>query len=968
MVMTTRQESHFVPQRAVFRSIRLVNFVIHKDTTIQLDKSSVVLITGSNGSGKTLILDALLFAIGVESKRAQRQRNSAFIGRFNKHAEVILKLNNFLLANRRVLQRPDPALTTLLDRDIVTIRLRIHQNNRVYYWLNDQRSMNGHRITRKDIRKLFQAAGFFGDSPLVVTEAETLDHFASQSSRRKFETLLNETGLRNWMEKLEDARLLVLQAKANVKPLEYRIRHEEQRLEVLKTAYEAYQQRLQLEQRQKELDIEAAWAEVAYREELAKQLRSQISSLDSQRISKEEKIKNLETRKSQLTVKFESNEVQRKKLLSSMESLRDQQMQAQGHRRGLDNELNMLTRQIERYTQSKRRKPAKSKVEDIRKELHGYEEKRNQFDDQLARVRQDIALTEEGFFTQPQRYPHFEEAILRACQQYRTELDKRALSDSVIGPLFTLIQMKPEYNQQETAVKLALGRYTYAFIALNREVFAEAKDLFDQLWPFEKPDLVVARTNPTTTIMQNRLAVSSPVLGWAADLIEGDLFALSFLSRVVNTAIAEENADPNELVDAAQQLNGNIITSEGTSHYLRIGAFARPPRPVSVSLGITLSELGLQEQITDDRRKLRNLREKEARLLRDRMHVNSEIGQLRSQLQDLQQEHTTLISDEDRISVVTELEHRARELQQQIIELDAQCDSLSQEHLDCTTDLSPLISVQQKISKQLQNLEQHQSKKKVEMDRISNELKQREEEYKHLLIQIEDFQKTAIAFAERPESVRDTSKVREEQIQVTAMINTISATARDYQAFEEQKKVVTQLREYIKQRQLHLENLMTDVDRRLAEWRQQLEETIETLNHRMNQLLSHFLKQVKLIIRYPDEPSRAELHLQLAINRKGAWRTYQEMSGGERVLATQTFILALHTIAKSPLHVIDEFTQRLDEASRAAVLSVVQRALDLTETESLLLPQFLLMAPSTVGLQIPKNIHHVVLIKGQVKN
>ncbi len=387
-----------------------------------------------------------------------------------------------------------------------------------------------------------------------------------------------------------------------------------------------------------------------------------------------------------------------------------------------------------------------------------------------------------------------------------------------------------------------------------------------------------------------------------------------------------------------------------------------------MSLGITLSELGLQEQITDDRRKLRNLREKEARLLRDRMHVNSEIGQLRSQLQDLQQEHTTLISDEDRISVVTELEHRARELQQQIIELDAQCDSLSQEHLDCTTDLSPLISVQQKISKQLQNLEQHQSKKKVEMDRISNELKQREEEYKHLLIQIEDFQKTAIAFAERPESVRDTSKVREEQIQVTAMINTISATARDYQAFEEQKKVVTQLREYIKQRQLHLENLMTDVDRRLAEWRQQLEETIETLNHRMNQLLSHFLKQVKLIIRYPDEPSRAELHLQLAINRKGAWRTYQEMSGGERVLATQTFILALHTIAKSPLHVIDEFTQRLDEASRAAVLSVVQRALDLTETESLLLPQFLLMAPSTVGLQIPKNIHHVVLIKGQVKN
>jgi hypothetical protein len=92
------------------------------------------------------------------------------------------------------------------------------------------------------------------------------------------------------------------------------------------------------------------------------------------------------------------------------------------------------------------------------------------------------------------------------------------------------------------------------------------------------------------------------------------------------------------------------------------------------------------------------------------------------------------------------------------------------------------------------------------------------------------------------------------------------------------------------------------------------------------------------------------------------------MSGGERVLATQTFILALHTLAKSPLHVIDEFTQRLDEASRAAILSVVQRALDLTQQETLIHPQFLLMAPSTVGLQIPETMHHVVLLKGQVKS
>ncbi|MFX1403716.1 MAG: AAA family ATPase [Promethearchaeota archaeon] len=949
----------------VFRSIRLVNFVIHRDTKIQLDESPVILITGSNGSGKTLILDALLLAIGVESRRAQRQRNSAFIGRFNKYAEVILELNNYQLNGRRVLRSPDPAMSTLLDTDVVSIRLRVDETNRISYWLNGKRSLNGQQIARKDIRKLFQAAGLFGDSPLAVTEAETLDHFASQSPRRKFETLLNETGLRNWMEKLEEARLLVLQAKANVKPLEYRIRHEEQRLQVLKAAYEAFQQKQQLQQRQKDLDVEAAWAEVTYREELASQLQSQLTSLETQLTDQNEKMAKLDERKANLKENFEAIEAKREKLLTTMDSIRDERMQAQGHRQGLENELKGMLARTERY--NKRRKPAKSKIDDIQRELATIIQDRDGIDDQLVQVRQDIAITEEHLFTQPQRYPHFEETILRACLRYRSELDKLALSDAVIGPLFTLIRMKPEYAQYETAVKLALGRYTYAFIALNREVFVEAKNLYDHLWPNEKPDLVVARTNPTTAIARDRPTVSSPVIGWAADLIEGDIYAISFLSRVVNTAIAEEGADPNTLVDASQQLNGNIITSEGTSHYLRIGAFARPPRPVTVSLNVSLKDLGLAQDGADTRIQLRELREQEARLMRDRMHINSEISQLRATLQDLQQVHSSHLSDEERTALVTGSEHRVAELQQQILELETECDRLSQDYQECSSDLSPLNSRQQKLSEQLQNLDLRRSRRQVEINHLVAELKQREDEYEHLIKQTKNFRKAATALGERPQTVRNPTAVRDEQIQLQAMIDTITATVEDRQAFEDQEKVVSQLQDYLKQRQLHLENLMTDVDRRLLEWRRQLQETVETLNHRMNQLLSHFLKQVKLLIRFPDEPSRAELHLQLAINRKGDWRTYQEMSGGERVLATQTFILALHTLAKSPLHVIDEFTQRLDEASRAAILSVVQRALDLTQEDSLIHPQFLLMAPSTVGLEIPETMHHVVLIKGQVK-
>ncbi len=966
--MMARQKLSPLDQQLLFRRIHLVNFVIHRNTSIQLDSSPVVLISGSNGSGKTLILDALLFAMGVESRRAQRQRNAGFIGRFNKYAEVRLELSNFRLNGRRVLRSPESELDKLLNNDLITIRLRIHSNNRIIYWLNEQRSINGRQLTRKDIRKLFQVAGLFGDSPLAVTEAETLDHFASQSPHRKFETLLNETGLRNWMEKLEEARLLVLQARANVKPLQYRIRHEEQRLHLLKAAFEAFQQKQQLQERLNTLDIEAAWAEVAYREELAEQLQEQIAQLDTQLSKENAAFENLNKRYAELDLKNKSLKSKIEKLQMTMESVRDQEMQARGHRRGLENELIALNAQIERYGQSKRQKPSKISEQNLQVELNDLREERDRLDNQLDNIRQQIASTEEELFTEPQRYSYYEEAILKACQRFRAELDTIALSDSVIGPLFTLIRMKPNYHQIEDSVKMALGRYNYAFIALNRNAFAEAKALFDHLWPTDKPDIVVARTNPTTELMHDRPSVVPPVFGWAVDLIDGDVYAVSFLSRVVNTAIAEESAEPNELVDAAQQLHGNIITSDGMSFYLRIGAFTRPPRSVAVNLGSSLRELALIQDTADIRRQLRELREQEAKLMQHRLRLNSESQQLRSRLQDLHHESTQDSSVEEKTSIVADLENRVTELQQQIIELDTQSDALSQEYQEYNSKLSPLNTRLQKIDGQLQNVQNRRSRHIAAIEQISSEYHQREDEYEHLILQIKEFRKSAQILANRPQEIRMPQVIRDEQLQIQAMINTITATADDSQAFQEQEKVVQHLKEYLEQRQLHLENLMTDVERRLMEWRRQLEETIEILNHRMNQLLSHFLKQVKLIVRYPDEPSRAELHLQLAINRKGEWRTYQEMSGGERVLSTQTFILALHTLAKSPLHVVDEFTQRLDEASRAAVLSVVQRALDLSQEGAIIPPQFLLMAPTTVGLEIPKSIHHVVLIKGEVKN
>jgi chromosome segregation ATPase len=954
----------------LFRSIRLANFVIHRDTTILLDRAPVLLVTGSNGSGKTLLLDALLLAIGVDSKRAQRQRNAAFIGRFAKYADITLELNNFRVSERRVLRTPDAALSRLLDRDIVTIGLRIHPDNTITYSINERGSLSKDRISRQDIRGLFQATGLFDDTPVAVTEAETLDQFASQTPRRKFETLLSETGLKDWMEKLEEARLLVTQAQANVTPLQHRIRTEEQRLQVLKTAYEAYEQKQRLEQRLQSLGVEAAWAEVVYREELAAQLETTTGEISHRLELEREKLTKLDAHRGELDARRKRALAKRDALRERIGTLRDQQMQARGQRAVLERELNVATTQIIQHEQS-RSKPGKAstaKEETLRGELAKLTAERDKLEDQLNALGRRIAAAEEELAAEPARLPRREEEVLRACQQFRQQLDAARLSRPVLGPVFSLIRMKRGYEQHETAVKQALGRYTYAFLALDRDGFRQAKTLFDRLWPHDKPNLLVARVDAETPGFRQRPPVKAPVYGWAAELIQGDPYALAFLSRVVNTAIAEAAADPNRLADAAQQLGGNIITSDGSSYYLRVGAFTRPPPQVTVPLGLPLAEVGLTHDTLDLRHELHELRLEESNTMKNRVHLDAEIGTLRSRLQDFAQHRSTALSEADRNAVVANLTARVDELQRQIAELDHQLAASSQESQQCTLDLTPVSSRLQTLEERLHRLDSHYSRRQVDIERLTQELQEREAELEHLLDQLKVQRQNAQQSGPRPEKVRSPNEVRDEQLQVTAMIQTIPATAADRQAYEEQAKHVGQLHDYLEQRRHHLDNLMTDVQRRLVEWRRHLDETIETLNRRMNQLLSHFLKQVRLTVRYPDEPSRAELSVQMAIDRQGAWRTYENMSGGERVLGTQTFILALHTLTKSPFHLIDEFTQRLDEASRAAVLSVVQRAVDITRENLPVEPQFLLMAPSTVGLRIPPTMGHVVLVKGEVEH
>ncbi|GAI77570.1 unnamed protein product, partial [marine sediment metagenome] len=55
---------------------------------------------------------------------------------------------------------------------------------------------------------------------------------------------------------------------------------------------------------------------------------------------------------------------------------------------------------------------------------------------------------------------------------------------------------------------------------------------------------------------------------------------------------------------------------------------------------------------------------------------------------------------------------------------------------------------------------------------------------------------------------------------------------------------------------------------------------------------------------------------------KGDDRKYRQLSGGEKTLIAQAIILALHMINHSPIHAIDEFTQKLDKKNKSLAFSM----------------------------------------------
>ncbi|MHA1220765.1 MAG: hypothetical protein ACTSQB_03435, partial [Candidatus Heimdallarchaeota archaeon] len=223
----------------------------------------------------------------------------------------------------------------------------------------------------------------------------------------------------------------------------------------------------------------------------------------------------------------------------------------------------------------------------------------------------------------------------------------------------------------------------------------------------------------------------------------------------------------------------------------------------------------------------------------------------------------------------------------------------------------------------------------------------------------------AEAKGERPEEIRLYSVIRDEKSRIEGHLESIGISNVDEDKIEAQKAKVESLKIYMTEREEHITNLRADLEARLAFWNGELQEIITNITKSMKLLLSGIFERIKLKITKITQPEEAGLYIE-AITKGDSYRDFRELSGGEKVLAIEGLILAMHTLTDSPIHAIDEFTQRLDEKNKALAFSIAVRTQKLAGENSRFTPQFLLFCPDALNVDVSKDVNHMVVSEMKV--
>ena len=252
------------------------------------------------------------------------------------------------------------------------------------------------------------------------------------------------------------------------------------------------------------------------------------------------------------------------------------------------------------------------------------------------------------------------------------------------------------------------------------------------------------------------------------------------------------------------------------------------------------------------------------------------------------------------------------------------------------------------------------SKYKLELNK--SERKKLSYELNRLKKELAERMRNASAMGERVTVKRKPSEVLEDIKAVTlkiASLGEVLEEAEDMYLVSDSRYRETELRS--KEVEENLQRALEEVEYRKEVWRKFLRNLVSEVEPQFDAILSTVGGRGRIVLRNLEDPEKASLELHVGF--RGAEPVLldaQTHSGGERIVGTLAFLLALQKYVKSPFRAVDEFDVHLDPLNRERMIKLL---LNVARSEAK--TQYILITPGRIPVSEDMNVILVQNIGGK---
>ena len=222
--------------------------------------------------------------------------------------------------------------------------------------------------------------------------------------------------------------------------------------------------------------------------------------------------------------------------------------------------------------------------------------------------------------------------------------------------------------------------------------------------------------------------------------------------------------------------------------------------------------------------------------------------------------------------------------------------------------------------------------------------------------------RSAAALGERVETRRKPSEVLED---LKAMSLKIASLGEVLEEAEDMYVIADSRYRETEQKFMEVEeNLrkaLEEVEYRKELWRRFLRSLVKEVEPQFDAILSNVGGRGRIVLRNLEDPERASIELHVGF--RGAEPVLldaQTHSGGERIVGTLAFLLALQKYVKSPFRAVDEFDVHLDPLNRERMIKLL---INVATSEAR--TQYILITPGKMPVSEDMNIILVQSIRGK---